>query len=137
MDLVTPLATIMMLVDARQRGDVEAAIAAYEPTVVLQPGRITSGASAIRAFTEAAIGLSFSDRQIIAGDDVALHFSKWSAKADDASGHKQGMTGWTADVLRRQSDGLWLLAIDNPWAAAMLTPEPAARVAWAVRDGKP
>ena len=133
MDRMTPLATIMMLVDARQRRDVEAAVAAYEPTatVVLQPGRTTSGESALRAFTEAAIGLSlsFSDRQIIAGDDVALHFSKWSAMADDASGHKQGMTGWTADVLRRQSDGLWLLALDNPWAAAMLAPGPAARVA--------
>ena len=129
MDRMTPLATIMTVIDARQRGDVEAAVAAYEPTatVVLRPGQTASGESAIRAFTEAAIGLSlsFSDRRIISGDDVALHFSKWSATAEEGSGHERGMTGWTADVLRCQPDGSWLLAIDNPWAAAMLAPKPA------------
>ena len=133
MDRTTPIGTITMLVDARQRGDVEAAIAAYEPTatVVAQPGQITRGKGVIRAFIAAASGLplSFSDRQIIIGDDVALHFSKWSTTAEDASGNKREMTGWTSDVLRRRSDGLWLVAIDNPWAAAMLAPKPAAGLA--------
>lgn len=128
MDRTTPLATIISLVNARLHGDIDAAVTAYEPmaTVVLQPGRTASGASAIRAFTKVVIGLSlsFSDRQIIAGDDVALHFSRWSAATDDGSRQEQASSGWTADVLRRQSDGLWLFTIDNPWAAAMLGREP-------------
>lgn len=128
---MTPLATITRLVSAKQVGDVEVAVAAYEPTatIVPQPGRTASDESAIRAFTEAAIGLSlsfsFADRQIIVVDDVAVHFSKWSTTDDDGSGHDQRLTGWTVDVLRSQPDGSWLLAIDNPWAAAMLAPEPA------------
>lgn len=128
MDLTTPLATILMVTAARQRGDVKAAVSAYEPnaTIVLRPGETASGGAAIRAFTEASIGLSlsFSDRQIIAAEDLALHCSKWSATTDDGTGHKREMAGWTADILRRGPDGSWLLAIDNPWAAAVFAPKP-------------
>jgi hypothetical protein len=36
------------------------------------------------------------------------------------------MGGESSDILRRQSDGRWLIAIDNPWGAQVLGQSSAA-----------
>jgi hypothetical protein len=34
------------------------------------------------------------------------------------------MEGTTAEVVRRQADGTWRYAIDNPWGGVVLDPAP-------------
>ena len=114
----TPNALIARLVAARSTGDVDRAVDCYEPeaTIVAQPGRIVSGRQATRTFVEATIRipLSFVGRMIVVADGIALHQASWSATQADGT----IVIGRTADVLRRQLDGTWLVAIDNPWGSA-------------------
>jgi ketosteroid isomerase-like protein len=120
----TPGDTLEALVAARGRRDLKAALAYYEPTatVVLQPGKTASGIGAIRAFIEGTMELPivFGDRVCIESGDLALHVSGWTVTLPDNAEHGERVTGRTADVLRRQSDGSWLIVIDNPWGAALL-----------------
>lgn len=119
----TPLDTITTLLEARARGDIDAAVACYERTalVVLQPGLRKRGREAIRGLVGATIGLpiSFSRRVIVETENVALHISHWKLKPEAGP----EVTGATSDVLRRQADGRWLLAIDNPWGAGVTEQE--------------
>ena len=48
--------------------------------------------------------------------DIALTHSTWKLEVADAD----PMTGTTAEVVRRQRDGSWKYAIDNPWGGAVL-----------------
>ena len=117
MDKKTPLAVIESLVAARNREDIESALACYEvnAAIVAQSGAVVGGEAALRSFIEASAGLrlTFSDRRIIEGEEVALHFSRWSGTVST----EKIISGHSADVLRRQSDGRWLIAIDNPWGS--------------------
>jgi hypothetical protein len=40
---------------------------------------------------------------------------EWSFSGTGSDGNAVNMTGKSADVLRKQSDGSWLFVIDNPW----------------------
>ena len=115
-----PLDTISYLVAARSRGDIEAALACYElnATVVMEPGKFATGEDAIKTFTQATISLPviFGDREIVEAEDIALHVSQWTLRPTDGP----EIAGRRTDVLRRQTDGNWLLAIDNPWGSALL-----------------
>jgi uncharacterized protein (TIGR02246 family) len=120
----TPLGLIIALIQARSDRDVDAAVACYEAdaTVVMEPDRIERGTSSIRAFTEAAVALpiTFSDRRIVDGTDVALHLCKWQLQISPPGEPLQKMDGCSADVLRKQADGTWLIAIDNAWGASQI-----------------
>ena len=120
MILSRPLDTISYLLAARSRGDIKAALACYEPnaTVVMGPGKFASGEDAIKAFTQATISLLviFGDREIVEAEDIALHVSQWTLRPTDGP----EIAGRTTDVLRRQPDGNWLLAVDNPWGSSLL-----------------
>ena len=48
-------------------------------------------------------------------DEIAFVSSKWTLKGTDPSGAPVDLSGQTADVVRRQADGNWLMVIDNPY----------------------
>jgi ketosteroid isomerase-like protein len=52
--------------------------------------------------------------------DVALLMSKWTLKGTSTEGEPVSIEGQTSDVVRRQADGSWLFAVDNPFGAAYL-----------------
>jgi ketosteroid isomerase-like protein len=114
----TVLSTIESLINARRLKDYGAAWACYEPSasVVLQPGHIETGESAIKAFIKGAsdLALRFEGHQVIESGDFALHLSKYTID----TGANGLIHGRTADVFHRQADGRWLIVIDNPWAGA-------------------
>lgn len=115
-----PLDTISYLLAARSRGDVGAALSCYEPnaTVVVEPGKIATGEATIKGFTETVISLpiTFGSHKIVEGEDIALHLSQWTLRPAEGA----EISGRTTDILRRQPDGNWLLAIDNPWGSSLL-----------------
>jgi ketosteroid isomerase-like protein len=122
----TPMDTVNQLIEARSRGDVDTAASCYEAgaTVVAMPGTVVSGAEAVRAVLTRFASLKGDFRrgrhQLIEAGDMAFYCSDWSMIAIDPHGKPIRMEGRTADVLRRQADGRWLVVFDNPWGTAIL-----------------
>jgi len=121
-----PMDTVNNLVDAINRADIERALATYEPgaTLVVQPGQIVRGHGQLREALGGFIALKAQLRSeaqdVIEAGDVALYVGRWSLKGTDPAGKAVTMGGESADVLRRQQDGTWLIALDNPWGAQIL-----------------
>jgi len=122
----TPLETVEMLTAAINKGDVEGALSMYEPTGVLvpEPGSVASGTEAIRRSLQGFISLNpnltVHSCEVIDSGDIVLYCSNWTLKGTAPDGSPVEMGGTSSDVLRRQSDGSWLIAIDNPWGGAIL-----------------
>jgi ketosteroid isomerase-like protein len=113
--------TVNALVEALNRGDVDAAVAQYEPgaTLVVEPGKLATGTLALR---EALAGLAAlkpvittEAYQVIEAGDVALYCSRWRMRGTDPAGNPVQMGGRSSDVFRRQPDGKWLIVLDNPF----------------------
>ncbi len=103
-------------------GDLEGLLALYEPNATLapQPGQAASGAAAIREALGGFLGLKamfdwVETRPAIRSGDLALLHSRWTLTGTGPDGSPLNLSGTTADVVRRQADGSWLFAIDNPW----------------------
>ena len=58
--------------------------------------------------------------QVIEYGDLALYLSRWNLSGTDPSGKAVTMGGQSTDILRRQRDGRWLIAVDNPWGPQTL-----------------
>jgi|CXWL01.1.fsa_nt_gi ketosteroid isomerase-like protein len=122
----TPLSTVAAFVDAMNRGDLEAAIAHYEPDAILvvEPGAPAVGTRAVR---EALAGLlairpklTTHRHELLALGDLALYHSYWSLTGTAPDGAPVHQGGRSADVLRRGPDARWRIALDNPWGTVVL-----------------
>ena len=56
--------------------------------------------------------------RILGTDELALLVADWTLDAKQPDGAPLRLAGQTADVVRRQSNGHWLFAIDSPFGAA-------------------
>ena len=121
-----PSDTVDQLTQAINRGDLEAAVALYEPNAVLvvQPGHLACGTSQLREALAGFIALEPTLRsevqEVIAAGDLALYAGRWTLRGMDPNGHPVVMSGESSDILRQQRDGRWLIALDNPWGAKIL-----------------
>jgi len=121
-----PIDTVNELVQAINQADLERAVAAYESDAVLvvQPGRLVRGSAQLRealaGFTALKAVLRSEAQQLIEAGDLALYIGRWSLSGTDPAGNAVAMGGESTDVLRRQRDGRWLIALDNPWGAQIL-----------------
>jgi uncharacterized protein (TIGR02246 family) len=122
----SPIDIVNELSSALSRGDVEAALMLYEPDAVLiaQPGRPARGSTELRAALEQFAALKPTLRtqaqSVVEVNDIALYIGRWKLHGTDPSGQEIAMGGESSDVLRKQPDGGWLIAIDNPWGARVL-----------------
>ncbi|MFQ5692804.1 MAG: YybH family protein, partial [Nitrospinota bacterium] len=64
--------------------------------------------------------LTGEKNELITAGDLALSVVRWTLQGTGPDGEPVQMEGTTSDVLRKQADGSWLFAIDNPWGAAIL-----------------
>jgi uncharacterized protein (TIGR02246 family) len=107
-------------------GDAAGLLALYEPEAVFEP-RI---GVALRGSAEIAPALAelaalrprieyTGDPDVVVVDDIAIVSNAWAmeARLPDGSTHREG--GFSADVLRRQPDGTWLVLIDQPRGATL------------------
>ncbi len=120
--------TVNELVDAINRRDLERAIGAYEPGAVLlvQPGQPARGSiqlrEALAGFIALKPTLTSETQEVIEAGNVALYVSRWNLRGTDPAGKPVAMAGESTDVLHRQEDGRWLIAVDNPWGVQVLAP---------------
>lgn len=121
-----PSEVVAELVDAINQGKLKEAIAKYETgaSFVVQPGQIATGTEAVseaiaRMMTLKPV-LTAEAHQTIVSGDTALYCSRWRLAGTAVDGSPVLMTGMSSDVLRRQDDGNWLIAVDNPWGSAIV-----------------
>lgn len=126
MSTSNPVDTVTQLIKAVNQGNLEAAVACYETeaTLIVQPGQVATGTKAIReafaGFIAMKTTITSETHKIIHTGDIVLFISKWTATGTAPDGTPVKIGGTSSDVLRRRSDGRWLIAIDNPFGAAIL-----------------
>jgi ketosteroid isomerase-like protein len=107
--------------DAFNSGQVQPLLDLYEPgaSLVPQPDEVVSGHAAIGAALSQyqAIGkMTAETRYCLQSTDVALASASWSIEGGGPDSPVV-VLGTSADPLRRQADGRWLLVIDHPFGA--------------------
>lgn len=123
----SPLDAVTQFVNALNQGDPETALSLYElgAFLVVQPGVVATGTSALRAalagFAALKPTLTTEAYKILEADDLALYCSRWTMHGTDPAGNPVHMNGRSSDVLRRQSDGNWRIALDNPFGTEIVT----------------
>lgn len=122
-----PVDAVQELTEAINKGDTDAALSCYEPDAVLiaQPGKVAQGKDAIRAALEGFVALKPSlkgyTNQVVEAGDIALYCSRWTLVGTAPDGSRVEMSGISSDVLRRQANGRWLVAVDNPWGTSIVS----------------
>ncbi len=126
MSLLSPSATISAFVAAMNRGDLESALECYAPDAlfVAAPGQTLRDPDAIRESLHGMLSLKTTletslDTVLEAGDTALFH-AAWTMIGVDPAGNDVRIEGRSSDVLRRQPDGNWKIAVDNPWGTAVL-----------------
>jgi uncharacterized protein (TIGR02246 family) len=114
----------LLLVEALGKGDLEAALALYEPNAsfVLDSGQVVTGLAAIREVMQGFMALkpkfTMEVKAVQNGDaNIALLRGKWNLNGAGPDGKPMTMSGNSTEVVRRQPDGTWKFIIDNPRGA--------------------
>ncbi len=102
--------------------NLDALVSLYEPgaTLIGAPGQPATGHAAICEALAGFVAMKPTidlkvEETIRAGDDIAACYGVWSLKATGEDGQPQTMIGKSIEIVRRQSDGTWRFAIDDPW----------------------
>jgi len=117
----TPDELDTLFAKALNAGDLDALVSLYEPEASLMPSpdSVVVGKVAIRAalaqFLSAKPTMTLNARTLSHVGDLALVTAKWRLDMTDAQGKAVTMNGQSVEVLRRQTDGRWLFAIDFPF----------------------
>jgi uncharacterized protein (TIGR02246 family) len=120
----TPPDTIRRFSALLAEGDLEALVDLYEPHAAFapQPGESVSGRDAIREALRPFLALeprmTGAVEKVLVAGDTALVANRWTLTGTQADGSPVELTGVSADVLHRRSDGSWGIAIDDPWGGA-------------------
>lgn len=117
---------ILDMTGAFHKKDMQGVLACYEPdaVIVFEPDRPSSGTSAIRQGFEGFFALNpkfeYSGHEVFLNGDLAMHFAPWTmiGRAPDGTAIKQ--SGLSVVVLRKQSNGKWLMVFDNPFGQHLL-----------------
>ena len=114
------------MTSAFHKGDIDGIMQTYEPgaVVVGEPGAPVTGAPALRAmfagFIAARARFTFQGHEVIQAKDIAVHITPWRMAGVAPDGTPLTASGLSVAVLRRQSDGRWLMVLDNPFGDAIL-----------------
>ncbi len=110
-----------LFTQAFNAGDVEALLDLYEPEAIFipEPGQTAKGRDAIREafgpFFALKLPLTIETASAVETDDgLALLEAVWSSRGTAADGSDVDLSGRSSEVARRQPDGRWLYAIDDP-----------------------
>jgi uncharacterized protein (TIGR02246 family) len=120
MDTSTPEALMRAFTERVHARDLDGLVALYEPSAVFepQPGVVVRGRAAIRQALADLLALRptmvAKIVQVLEADDVALVVNEWNLTGTGPDGNEVRQGGRSADVVRRQRDGSWLVLVDKP-----------------------
>ncbi|HJQ83671.1 MAG TPA: nuclear transport factor 2 family protein [Candidatus Binatia bacterium] len=104
-------------------GRLDDLVALYEPrgSLVNQDGSVATGHGELREALGALVGMSPRlrmnvHRVVRAGDDLAVLYNDWTLSAKGPDGTPVEMAGKAIEIVRRQTDGTWRFAVDDPFA---------------------
>lgn len=119
----TPEDADRLFAERMNAGDVEGLVALYEPAGVLvrEDGTPVVGPAALRDELGGILALRPRitmrvTRVVSSGDDLALLYNDWSLTATAPDGSAVALEGRASELVRRQADGTWRYAIDDPYA---------------------
>jgi uncharacterized protein (TIGR02246 family) len=118
---MTPEELYPRLTEAFNAGNLDAMLACYDAKAVfvIKPGRVTEGSDQLRAALQHGLALrarlTITPDQLVRSDDMMLVLGTFTMEGTRADGSALDRTGRFADVLRRQRDGGWRIAVDNPF----------------------
>ena len=101
--------------------DLDGLIALYEPEAqyVRRNGTVVVGQAAIRehlqSVTNVATEIEMNVVRVVALNGIALVYNDWKSKTENEDGRVRESAGKAIEVVRRQPDGRWLFAIDDPF----------------------
>jgi ketosteroid isomerase-like protein len=113
-----------LFAEALSAGDLEGALAMYEPDAVYQsePDEPARGHAAIREELAALIALDCTldcyRIDVVENGDLAVLRADWIFTGTNADGEPFENRGRSIEIVRRQPDGTWLFAIDLPSGAS-------------------
>ena len=103
-------------------GDLDALLALYEPgcSLVQSDGGVAKGHAAIREVMQRLIAMRPAMRTEVTkvvqtDDDLAVVYNDWSLTAKRPDGTPVERAGRALEIVRRQADGSWKFAIDDPF----------------------
>jgi uncharacterized protein (TIGR02246 family) len=119
--MTTPEQVLASIVDGINTGNLDALMTLYEPQAAFatQPGSLAHGLQGIREGLAGFIAmkgtLDIKVTRVLEANGLALVIGTWSFEGTGPDGEPVSLSARNADVLRRQPDGSWRFAIDNPW----------------------
>jgi ketosteroid isomerase-like protein len=125
---MTPNEVLPAIVKLVYAGAFDEAMQLYADDCVMieKPNVVLKGKDAIRQSLQTMVDsgnvLSVQMQDAVIVGDIAYSISDWQMT-------KNGVTisvGKATDLLRRTSDGKWLMVLDNPFGASALTPTVAS-----------
>lgn len=114
------ISAVESMTSAFHEGDIDRVMASYADTatIVFEPGHPTDDAAVQRQkFTELfalSPRFSYAGHEVFVTGDTAVHLAPWTMKGTTPDGQVIEQSGLSVAVLRRQSDGGWLMVIDDP-----------------------
>ena len=104
-------------------GDIEGVVSLYEEdgSFVARDGSVAAGRAEVRKVITRLVQMRAVLRSdvvkvVTAGESLAVLYNDWSLSATGSGGERIERSGKSIEVVRRQADGTWLFAIDDPYA---------------------
>ena len=113
-----------LFADAFNAHDLDALVVLYEPEAVLVPqaGQRAIGRDAIRealaGFLAGFETIELTTRGVVQHRDIALLYPQFRLHRTGEDGEPVTLEGNGTEVVRRQTYGTWLFAIDDPFSTA-------------------
>lgn len=118
---VAPEECDRLLAECVKARDIDGVASLYEAEAlyVRRDGTVVTGRPAIRellqSITNASTEIKMNIIRVVTLDGIALIYNDWTATTVSADGGIRESTGKAIEIVRRQSDGRWLFAIDDPF----------------------
>jgi ketosteroid isomerase-like protein len=119
--ITTPEDLLSSQVDEFNKGNISFLMTLYEKDACFASklGQVVNDQVSIRRAFQGLIDmggkLDARAKRVLYADNLALLITEWSIKGTEPDDKPIKLNGRGTIVLRRQSDGTWLMVIENPW----------------------